>query len=164
MIITVNQYRAFGTIRKLLLFIVGSVLALQSYSQEISWTNIHDLNDSMAVERKPVLIKIETSWCGYCKMMDAKVYSHKKVVKELVGKYYCVKLNGEAKETIQFAGRKYEYVAKSARSGYHELAKYLGEIDGQLNYPTTVILKDDYQLNKRIMGYLSRQNFLYWIK
>lgn len=135
-----------------------------SFSQEIVWTKFEALNDSMAISKKPILIKLETSWCGYCKMMDAKVFGNKKVIKKIKDEYYFIRLDAEGKTPIQFNGETYNFLMYSARSGVHQLAKKLGEVNGQMNYPTTVVLKADYSLNKKIVGYLNKNNFLYWLE
>lgn len=135
-----------------------------SFSQEISWTTFENLDDSMAVKKKPIIVKLETSWCGYCKMMDAKVFENKKVVKRIKDNYYFIRLDGENKKPISFNNQTYEYIPYSSRSGVHQLAKLLGEEEGRLNYPTTVVLNTNYSVNKRIVGYLAKSNFLFWLE
>ena len=51
----------------------------------------------------------------------------------------------------------------SAKSGVHQLAKYLAEVEGRMSYPTTVILNPDLTMAKRIVGYLERLNFMMWL-
>ena len=52
----------------------------------------------------------------------------------------------------------------NVRSGVHQLAKHLGEEDGKLSYPTTVVLNPDLTVKKRIQGYIARNDFMYWLE
>jgi len=97
-------------------------------------------------------------------MMDARVFSNKRVFKRISNNYYFVKFDAEGREPITLNGETYKYIMYSSQTGVHQLAKKLGEERGQLNYPTTVVLNTDYSLNKRIVGYINRNNFLYWLE
>ena len=62
-----------------------------AFSQkQINWTLTADLNDSLSKSQKPIMIKNETDWCGYCKMMDLKVFAHKKVIQLIKDDYYFI--------------------------------------------------------------------------
>jgi thioredoxin-related protein len=148
---------------KYLLGIIG-LIVIQSFSaQELSWTSIHDLEDSMAKEVKPVLVKIETPWCGYCKLMDKKVYPNKKIRKELTKNYYYVKLNAEENQIITLNDTTYNYRIYGGNRGIQELAKKWGTRNGVIKYPTTIVLDENYQIVKFLDGYLPKQNFYYWL-
>ncbi len=138
--------------------------ALCANAQQIKWTDLSSLKDSISLFQKPILIKIETDWCGYCKMMDAKVFSHKKVVFEIGLEYYFVRLDGENKDSVNFSGRWYQPASFTIRGGVHELAMYLGGIEGHLNYPCLVVLDKNLILKKRIQGYLNRKDFIDWLQ
>lgn len=148
---------------KYLLGIIGLFVVLGVTAQELSWTSIHDIEDSMAKEVKPILVKIETPWCGYCKLMDKKVYPYKKVTKELTKNYYCIKLNAEENQTIELNDTTYNFKIYGGNRGIQELARKWGKRDGQIKYPTTVILDENYQVVKFLDGYLPKQNFYYWL-
>ncbi len=134
------------------------------FAQEIAWTTFQDLEDSMRIKKKPVIVKVETSWCGYCKMMDKKVFQNKRVVKRLKDNYYFVRLDGEGKKPLTFNGEQYIYIKHSNVSGIHQLASFLGSENGRISYPTLVALNWDLSINKRIVGYLDKNRFLYWLE
>jgi len=134
------------------------------FSQGIKWTKFADLQDSIAKEKKPIIVKIETPWCGYCKLMETKVYSNKGFAKRVGKNYYFVKLDADSRETISFRNKEFEYIPFSGTKGVHSLAKELAEVDGVLRYPTTVVLNSDLTQNKRIVGYLGKQDFRYWLQ
>lgn len=129
----------------------------------ITWMTFDEVQKAVKENPKPILVKVEAHWCGPCKMMDRKVYSNKKFIKHYGDKYYFVRLDGEDKKDIDFNGKTYHYTMYSSKSGIHQLAKFLAEIEGKLNYPTTVILNPDLSMSKRIVGYLERLNFMMWL-
>jgi thioredoxin-related protein len=132
--------------------------------QELKWTSIHDIKDSLAVKEKPILIKIETDWCGFCKKMDNEVLPYKKVVKELNKNYYYVKLNAESHEQILFNDTTYKYaIYPGSKKGVHQLAKKLGTQNGQIKYPTIVLLNSKLEVVKLLDGYLPKSHFYYWL-
>lgn len=136
---------------------------LTALGQNLSWTSIHDIEDSMAKQVKPILVKIETPWCSYCKLMDKKVYPYKKVRKELTQNYYYVKLNAEENQTISLNDTTYKYCMNFGKRGIQQLAEKWAKRDGVIKYPTTIILNENYQVVKFLDGYLPKQNFYYWL-
>ena len=149
---------------KILTILICFTIASIGYTQELHWTNINDIADSMKVKEKPILVKLETSWCGYCKKMDKDVFPNKKVAKEMNANYYYVKMDAEGKEEIIFNDSIYKFVMYSGGRGIHQLAKKLGSVNGQIKYPTIVILDKNYQVTKLLDGYLPKTDFYYWLK
>ncbi len=149
---------------KILTILICFTIASIGYTQELHWTNINDIADSMKVKEKPILVKLETSWCGYCKKMDKDVFLNKKVAKEMNANYYYVKMDAEGKEEIIFNDSIYKFVMYSGGRGIHQLAKKLGSVNGQIKYPTIVILDKNYQVTKLLDGYLPKTDFYYWLK
>ena len=132
--------------------------------KELKWTSIHDIKDSLNVKEKSILIKIETDWCGFCKKMDKEVFPNKKVAKELNKNYYYVKLNAESQEQILFNDTIYKYaIYPGSKKGLHQLAKKLGTQNGQIKYPTIVLLNSKYEVVKLLDGYLPKSHFYYWL-
>ena len=131
---------------------------------QLEYTRFNDLNDSLAKNPKPVLVKIEADWCGYCKMMEDKVFQHKKLSGQLQQDYYVLKLDAEKDVDIKFGGRDYHFIPSSSKRGVHELAKFLGTENGKLNFPTIVELKSDLTFSKRLTGYLGKADFKQWLQ
>lgn len=148
---------------KYFLGIIGVFMMLGVSAQELNWTSIHDIEDSMAIQPKPILVKIETPWCGYCKMMDQKVYPAKKITKELNQNYYYIKLNAEENQSITLNDTTYIYRMNFGKRGIQQLAEKWAKHDGVMKYPTTVVLDENYQVVKFLDGYLPKQNFYYWL-
>ncbi len=130
--------------------------------QTIAWTKFENLNDSLKNNPKKVIVKIETDWCGYCKLMDVNIYNHKKTKKQLAKDYYFVKLNAESKQQIIFRNQLFKPTDKPR--GKHELAVSLNGKDNAMSYPTTVVLTENLEVTKRLNGYLKRKHFMLWLK
>ena len=136
------------------LFII--VVGFLSAQNQINWTSFDDINDSLRKEAKPVLVFIHTDWCKYCKMQENTTFKDVEVVQELNNFYYCIRLDAEVSDSIFFLGRVYD----NSLNSYHELANFLGKINGKLSFPTTVVLDASLQLTERIIGLAKRENFL----
>jgi thioredoxin-related protein len=146
--------------KALLLFLSACMLILVSADKpiknkdRINWMNLTDAASSLEKEKRPVLIDIYTSWCGWCKVMDSKTYSNKNVAAYLQSKFYPVKLNAETKEEISWQGKTYHY---SDDYRCNEFAVYV--MQGQLAFPTTVIIPADGSQPQAIPGYIPKKEF-----
>ncbi|MGB8195194.1 MAG: hypothetical protein WCF67_24875, partial [Chitinophagaceae bacterium] len=78
-----------------------------------------------------------------------QTYANKQVAAYIMEKFYPVKLNAEQKQAIVFNGRTYKF-NNSYRT--HEIAIYLTQ--GQLSYPTTVIIPATGKMPQAIPGFL----------
>ena len=86
---------------KILTLLIVFTISFNSLAQDLHWTSILDLKDSMEVKEKPILIKIETAWCGYCK--KAKKYFQKKGIPFVE---YDIEKNARAKRDYDAIGGK----------------------------------------------------------
>lgn len=127
------------------------------FGQEINWIQFDALEAAQAKEQKKVLVDVYTSWCGWCKRMDATTFANPEIIAYLNKNYHCVKLDGEHKNPITFKGREYKFVP-SGRRGYHELPAEL--MNGRMSYPTLVVLKEDWSILQALPGYKSASDLL----
>lgn len=88
-------------------------------------------------ENKPVFLDISASWCGYCKLMKARVFSDVEVAKFYNSTFINVSVDGEKGEGI-------------------ELAKEYG-----VNaYPTFIFLNPNGSLAYQVSGYHNKEKFI----
>ncbi|NJN34452.1 MAG: DUF255 domain-containing protein [Saprospiraceae bacterium] len=106
----------------------------------LTWQEAVELNKK---QPKKILVDVYTDWCGWCKVMDRETFTNDTVATFLAEKFYCVKLDAEMKDAIDFNGHKFEYIAGQGRGGVHTLAYSL--LDGQMGYPTIVYLTENYE-------------------
>ena len=118
----------------------------------IKWYTFEEAVELTKKTPKKIFVDVYTSWCGWCKRMDATTFTHPVIVKYMNEKYYAVKLNAEQKTPITFDGNEFINPNPDARRSVHQFAASL--LDNRMSYPTTVYLDENV---KRLMvrpGYL----------
>lgn len=124
--------------------------AITDTRDKLSWLKLQEAESAFNKQRKPILVDLYTDWCGWCKVMDKKTYSDKNVVAYLQENFYPVKLNAETKESITFFGKSYSF---NASYKANNIAVYFTQ--GNLSFPTTVIIPADGSAPQAIPGYLT---------
>lgn len=104
-------------------------------SEKMKWLTIQEAADSVAKNQRPIFIDLYTDWCGWCKVMDKKTYTDKRVYEYLQQKFFPVKVDAESKHDITWNGKTYTYNSNAKTNNF---AIYL--TNGQLEYPTTIII------------------------
>jgi len=121
---------------------------------KVNWLTIQQVQDSLRMNRKAILIELYTEWCGWCKVMDKKTYTNKNVTDYLQRKFYAVKLDAETKREITWNGKKYFF---NPNYRANDFSVYL--TNGNLSYPTTIIIPADNGEPQAIPGYLEPKDF-----
>lgn len=98
--------------------------------------DFEDFKEKAQVEHRVYFIDLYTSWCGYCKKMDATTFQNQELGDYVATKFLALKLNAE-----QMPGK--------------ELAiKY-----GVKGYPTVLVFNHKGELVDKIVGYKDAANF-----
>lgn len=119
----------------------------------VQWLTPQALADSMRVRPRPVLVKVYTDWCQYCKLQDMTTFRDKGVADRLNTRFYAVALNAESQEPVRLAGHTFRFKPTGPSNGVHELALALARDEyGQVPYPTIVLLDDKLQVQGRWPG------------
>jgi len=121
----------------------------------ITWEEAVNLTADKSNTKK-VFVDVYTDWCGWCKVMDKKTFSHPEVAKYMSKKYYMVKFNAEQSEEVEYKGVKFKFVP-SGKKGYHELAAAL--LQGKLSYPTVVFLDEEMNMLSPVPGFQKPEMF-----
>ena len=136
------------------------VFGLQSKAQELNSLSFPELEVRNQEDGRPTLVFLYTDWCRFCAAMKQTTFKDREVIELLNKQLYYVPFNGESKEEVVFLGRSFNYTATGAKTGIHQLAEQLGEVDGQVAYPTTIILDSDYQIVFQHNAFLSAQQLV----
>lgn len=121
---------------------------------KIQWLTLAEAEAKMKEVKKPILIDVYTDWCGWCKVMDKKTYGKESVAEYIQNTFYPVKLDAETRSTITWQGKEYKY---NSTYQVNDIAIYF--LNGQLSYPTTVIIPDDNVGPQAIPGYIEADEF-----
>jgi thioredoxin-related protein len=129
-----------------------------SVRDAIDWMSVDQAAGKLEQEKRPVLIDLYTTWCGWCKQMDKKTYSNKRVAQYLQDKFYTVKVDAETHATIQWNGKAYAF---NPQYRSNEFALYLTH--GRLEFPTTIIIPPGEE-PQAIPGYLEPKDLELLVK
>lgn len=151
------------TLKMNLLFVAGFLAMVSFIPSHVSsktpakgtkWITLTEAQQNFSRQKRPILIDLYTDWCGWCKVMDKKTYANPDVAAYLEKHFYSVKFDAEGKLPIRFNGREFSF---NQQYKTHDFAIALTE--GNLSYPTTVIIPGDGSKPQVIPGYLQPQDF-----
>ena len=117
-------------------------------ANSINWMTWDEVQTAMKKKPKKVWVDIYTDWCGWCKVMDKKTFSHPEVIKYMNDNFYAVKFNSEKDDNIRFRGKMYSIKPENK---VNDLAIEL--LRGQLSYPTFVFMEENFQNPIPVPGY-----------
>ncbi len=133
---------------------VGMCLALAApagaataAAPELRWRPYNEALQLAQKENKAVLVDVYTSWCGWCKRMEATTYKDASVIEELNKYFTLVKLDAEASTPLVY--RKMPLTA----------SRLSREVFGVSGYPTTVFVRSDEEIIAPLSGYVKADEF-----
>ncbi len=140
----------------LIIFSSNLVVAQENKTAEtVQWLSIEDAVESNTNAPKKIFIDMYTSWCGWCKRMDATTFADPAVATYLNKHFYSVKLNAETRDSIFFKDKYFQYKPEYKSN---ELAAVM--MNGKMSYPTSVYLDGESNLIGPVPGYLTAEQFL----
>jgi thioredoxin-related protein len=143
---------------KIVLFIIVFIglffmsLAPIKNDKEIHWMSFDEAVKLNQSHPKKIFIDIYTSWCGWCKRMDAGTYTDADIIKYMNKNFYAVRLDAETKDTFHFNNHLFVNAAPAQKGSVNELAYSL--LDGKMMYPTTVYMDEKVNRLTVAPGYL----------
>lgn len=151
------------------LLIAISLLPLSIFAQEgtkatekggIKWMTIEQAQTKAKETPKPLMVDVYTSWCGPCKMLEARTFSDPKLAEYVNKHFYAVKFNAESGDAITFKGQKlenpdYDAAKVGGRNGTHHLTYAIANVEGRIAYPTVTYLDNEMNVLAPVQGYLT---------
>ncbi|MEO7961036.1 MAG: DUF255 domain-containing protein [Ginsengibacter sp.] len=131
------------------LFLFNSAKVNQPVRDKLDWLEINLVSEKIQNESRPVIIDLYTNWCYWCKVMDKKTYSNKKVIDYINNHFYAVKLDAETKGVVKWKNKDYQY---NNNYKVNEFAMYV--TSGQLSFPSTIIIPDMNSAPIAIAGFM----------
>jgi thioredoxin-related protein len=122
----------------------------------IHWMDWKEMQEAQKKQPRKVVVDVYTSWCGWCKRMDASTFTNSEIIKYVNENYYAVKFDAEDRNVINFNGKDYKYVTQG-NSGYNELAAQI--LNGQMSYPTSVYFDEKFTEIAAVPGYQDPKGF-----
>lgn len=138
-----------------LLLVIASLFSFMTVARmtpaegSVNWIPVDQVDALYEKEPRPIMLDVYTSWCGWCKVMDKKTYTHPQLTAYLNSHFYPVKFDAEYKGTVTFNKKQYSWYNEAESN---MLAVYL--LGGKMQYPTTVFLSDPGATPAPIAGYL----------
>lgn len=128
---------------------------------EIDWLTFESAVEKNKDSKRYMFIDLYTDWCGWCKKMDASTFKEAEVVSFMNEHFYSVKFNAEQKEDVKYKDKTFKFIA-SGKKGIHQLAYAL--LDGNLSYPSFVVLDKEEKRVTILKGYMDKASLLAKLK
>jgi thioredoxin-related protein len=131
----------------------------------ITWHTLEEAEKLNKKNPRKIFVDVYTSWCGWCKTMDATTF-HDSLVTAYVNKnFYAVKFNAEGNDTINFNNQRFINPGTAAgKRATHQLAMAIGAKDGRIGYPTISYIDENNKVVFIQPGYLTADQFLLVLK
>ena len=154
--------------RQIIVFVLGVfLLTFDAVAQQdkVKWYSMEEAVAATQETPKKLFIDVYTTWCGWCKKMDATTFKHPRIVKYLNTHFYPVKLNAEGKDPIKIGKQTFKNPkAESGKRGTHQLAAAL--LNGKMSYPSYAFMDGQLKLLFSLPGYkrpADMEKYLVWV-
>jgi thioredoxin-related protein len=140
-------------------------LAIQAQTKTpaaITWYTVEKASELNAKKHKKIMMDVYTSWCSWCKKMDAETFKDPEVVAYMNENFYAVKLNAEERLPIKFEGKTYLNPDPDRQRSVHEFAAMI--LQGKMSYPSYAFLDGHNKPVTNLPGYHKAPEFLKVLK
>jgi thioredoxin-related protein len=130
--------------------------------EAITWYTVEKASELNSKKHKKIMMDVYTTWCSWCKKMDAETFKDPEVVAYMNENFYAVKLNAEEKAPIKFEGKVYLNPSPDKYRSVHEFAAMI--LQGQMSYPSYAFLDGHNKPVTNLPGYHKAPEFLQVLK
>ncbi len=148
----------------LFLFVIGC-----NKENNIDWISWKKAATSIPFKTKGV-VWLYTDWCTTSEFVEENVLKDQEIIDYINSHFYAIKFNGESKETINAAGRDWNFVEESnsvndLSIGYHTLALALTDLDPDrfnknVPYPRLIFMDEELNRIVPVDGNLTKEELL----
>jgi thioredoxin-related protein len=124
-------------------------------AEGIKWMTFQEAMKQNKQQPKKVFIDMYTSWCGWCKRMDATTFEDPAIIAYMNQHFYPVKFNAETRDTILYKDKAYAFKPEYKAN---EFAAQM--LNGSMSYPTSVYLDETMTEIGPVPGYLTAEQML----
>lgn len=139
-----------------LLISLCSMPAIEAQTQ-VEWLTWEEALKRNKIEPRKIIVDVQTTWCSWCKKMDARTYKKPHIAEKINKEFYAIRFDGEHREDVIFNNKIYSYVSGFGKKGYHELAQEI--MNGRMSYPTTVFIDENLNVIQPIPGFQGASTF-----
>ena len=130
-------------------------------SAKIQWLTIQEAEKLNKQKPKKIMIDLYTSWCGWCKELDAKTFTDPKVIDYINENFYAVKFNAERTDTVIFnSDTLVNLGVPFGKRAAHQFTMKYGSINGSVGYPTIAYIDGTNKKIEAIAGYFDATQFM----
>lgn len=123
----------------------------------IRWYTLEEAQKLSDANPRKIFIDFTTSWCGWCKTMDANTFQNPTIAKYMNANYYCVKFNAETHDTVTFNGQKFWNRGAPNQRSAHDFA--VTALQGRLSYPSYAFVSKERTAFTIMQGYYPPETF-----
>jgi thioredoxin-related protein len=132
-----------------------AVQTAEKQFDKIQWMTLADATKKMQQQPKKIFIDFYTSWCGWCKRMDATTFEDPAVVAYMNKNFYAIKFNAETHDSVRYKDKTYGF-----KPDYKSNEFAAQMLNGQMSYPTSVYMDESMAEIAPVAGYLTGEQLL----
>lgn len=141
-------------------FFLTSLASVQAQTNSLFAYSMESIDTLIKRDVRNIAVLLTADWCHFCKNMEINTLADEEVIKQLNEAFYFVNFDGESKDPVRYQNQTFTFKPSSRSSGTHELAEALGTIDGELTYPTFVIVNPKNEIVFQHSGFLNKDELL----
>lgn len=151
------MYRLKSIIPSILIFLLTFAGGEKKDPKEIKWLTFQEAVELNKKNPKKIYVDMYTSWCGWCKVMDAQTFKDPKVIETMNKHFYAVKMNAEMQDSIVFSNTLFINPNSNGNRSTHQLAAAM--LDNKLMYPSSVFFDQGFNRIQILQGFLKPDEF-----